>query len=206
MEVLGLSLEHLVNVIKTVAPNPTATATGPEYKYAKTNKVFNTLQHYKKILILDFRAPDAFSKAHFVFSVNVPHSILTAGEFLNYDPIKFMAKYFQTPRDKELFMYRKRLVVFLIPSNGSVKHLCDGSSSLKSELSLDPSTNRNNFLRAKGFALSCLAYKALSKEKVRELYIVQDGCKDLLDQFPFLCEFCDNKIYIEPYIFIVVTS
>ncbi len=194
MEVFGLSTDRVLEAITG----------GSEPKFADASKVYNTMQQYKKALIIDFRAPEAFQKAHFAFSINVPHYSVTPDEFLDYDPAKFMEKHFANTSEKELFTHRRRLMVFLIPSHGSVKHLCENPSVVQGELSLDPAKYKNRVLRAKGFSLSVLCYKAFTKEKVREVYILKEGFRELSGRFPFLCEFCGtNKIYLEPFVFSV---
>ncbi len=176
----------------------TAVTKGAEYRYASPNKVFNTLQEYKRALILDFRAAEAFHRSHFMCSINIPHSTLSASDFVSYDPAKFAEKHLTTSKDRELFSQRRRLVVFLIPAHNSVKPLCESATEFKKVLGTTVQTDKNSHLKAKGLAIACLMFGCFRQEKIREAYIVHAGFRNLLALYPFLCEFCDNKIYVEP--------
>ena len=161
----------------------------PDYKYASASKVFNTLQYYKKILILDLRESELFHKSHFSFSINLPASTLTSKELINFDQNEFVLKHFTNSKDKELFSLRKRLMVYILSSQKITEVVAKDLSIFE---------NPNSKKTSKSTVLACLLYEALSKERIRELYILNNGFKNLLQRFPFLCNFENHKIYLEP--------
>eukprot|EP00826_Nyctotherus_ovalis_P036283 TRINITY_DN3203_c0_g3_i3.p1 TRINITY_DN3203_c0_g3~~TRINITY_DN3203_c0_g3_i3.p1 ORF type:complete len:194 (-),score=56.98 TRINITY_DN3203_c0_g3_i3:798-1379(-) len=169
------------------------------YKYVTVNKLYNCYQYYKNILILDLRDSNTFFKAHFFCSVNIPDSTISPEELVNYDPKVFTEQHFVKPEEKSLFTRRKRLMVFIIPGNSSMRHFADDLSVLAKELRASPVEDKDRMLKAKRFALSCMLYQALKGEKVRELYILKEGFRKLLRRVPFLCLFQGAKIYPEPY-------
>ena len=173
-------------------------STEPNYKYVDTASLFNFYQYYKKILVFDLRGEKPFSTVHFFYSINLPYSSLTTAELINYNGEDFTLKHFKKSYEKELFKQRKRLIVFIIPSNGSISDFAANLSLVDKELNSDPNGTNIKFLKAKRFVLTSLLYKALKSEKIRELYILQCGFRQLLGKYPFLCLFHENKIYLEP--------
>lgn len=172
-----------------------------DYKYVTVNKLYNCYQHYKNVLVLDLRDSGSFFKAHFFCSVNIPESSISPEELTDYDPKAFTERHLTKAEEKSLFTRRKRLMVFIIPGNSSMKHFADDLAVLARELRGNPVENRDRVLKAKRFALSCMLYQALKGEKVRELYILKEGFRKLLRHVPFLCLFQGAKIYPEPYSF-----
>jgi len=168
------------------------------YKYATVNKLYNCYQYFKNLLIFDLRDTNTFFKAHFFCSVNIPDSSIFPEELLKYDPEKFAHQHFTKCGDRTLFAQRKRLMVFIVPSNSSLVKFTEDPSLLIKELSSNTQTNKDQVLKAKRFILSCLLYQALKKEKVRELYILKEGFRTVLKRIPFLCQFQGSKIYPEP--------
>jgi hypothetical protein len=167
------------------------------YKYATVNKLYNCYQYYKHLLILDLRDANTFFKAHFFCSVNIPDSSILPNELLKYNPIEFAHHHFTKCGDKTLFEQRKRLMVFIVPSNSSLVKFTEDPSLLIKELS-NVQKNKDRILKARRFALSCLLYQALKKEKIRELYVLKEGFRNVLKRIPFLCQFQDSRIYPEP--------
>jgi hypothetical protein len=159
-------------------------------RLASSNHLYNSLQHYKKVLVLDFRNAKPFKTSHFFFSVNLPSEEITPGELMNYDGNSFMEQHIVSAKDKELFKQRKCLMVYILLSNEPVTPLFGDRCKFDF-----------NALNDQRVLVPLLAYYALNREKVRELYILKDGFKEVLRIFPFLCLFSGVRIYIEPYLF-----
>jgi len=193
MEIFGHSLEAIYKELSLES----------HYKFASVNKLFNAIQQYKKVLIIDFRNGEAFNKTHINGSINIPYNSITMDELTNYSANIFIDKHIANEQDKELYGHRRRLMVFLIPSCSSIQNLYDSIENLKSvnfkEISEQLLNDKNKLIQFQGFLISCLLFQALLKEKVREVYILSEGFRTFLKQFPFLCSFYNNKIYIEPY-------
>ena len=169
-----------------------------DYKFGTGNKIYNTIQQYKKALILDLRAEGPYKQSHLIFSVNVPNTSLTAKELMEYNPATFAEKHMGNAKQKEQFNQRRRLMVFIIPSNNSVRSLCHNPHLHFETLSTTKEEDKSKYFRARGLAFAYLIFQSFKKEKVREVYIIPDGFKDLLNRYPFLCEFSGNKLYLEP--------
>jgi len=76
-------------------------------------QVFNNSQ----ILILDFRNKESFEHCNFIGSINVPSDELSLSYLLQFDPVKFSAKFCRTKEQIKKFKLRKRCLVILIAFN-----------------------------------------------------------------------------------------
>lgn len=184
---LGFSVPEVMKIIDS-----------GNFNYAISTKIYNTIQQYKKALIIDLRCPEDFYTSHFFSSVNLPGDSFTVEELLHYDSNAFYERHFSKVKNGELFLNRKRLVVYIVPSFGCVDAMCDDHKVLTDILNSNTSS-KIDFLRAKALVHAYILADCLRKEKVREVYIYINGFGVLLNRYPFLCLFCENHLYEVPY-------
>jgi len=169
------------------------------FTYIRRSKIFNTIQRYKNCLIIDFRNHNDFSQSHMRFSLNFSPEIIGLDKFINYNSEEICEQFLSGP-EKLRFNKRKRLHIFLIPSENSVCELIENPGKITEFLH----SGDSKFYKhsdSKGLLCSYLMYKGLQEERISEIYIYPYGFKSLLNAYPFLCLFQNSKIYIEPYLF-----
>ena len=168
------------------------------YQYANSSLIFNTLQRYMEALILDFRGSAEYKETHMQQSISMSPEILGIEDLLKFSPAEFAEKHL-TGKSKARFLRRKRLYIFLIPSNDAVTSLLDFPDKISESLSAKEQNGEGQSCpNRRGLLSAYLTYKALWAERIKEIYIFPHGFKQLVERYPFLCEYQGAKIYVEP--------
>ena len=84
------------------------------------NKIFNMMQIFPEMLVLDFRKRIYYDKAHLHSAISIPTESVEICDILNYNPSEFMKKYIGKIEDEARFKRRKRMPVCIVPSQNSV--------------------------------------------------------------------------------------
>eukprot|EP01022_Parablepharisma_sp_SALTPOND_P016655 TRINITY_DN2493_c0_g1_i1.p4 TRINITY_DN2493_c0_g1~~TRINITY_DN2493_c0_g1_i1.p4 ORF type:complete len:221 (+),score=19.10 TRINITY_DN2493_c0_g1_i1:129-791(+) len=167
------------------------------YKYTDKTKIFNVIQRYHNALIIDFRTATGYGQAHLQFSINFAPETTGVHDFMYYSPEVFTER-FALGKDKARFQKRKRLYIFLIPSENSVEELLECPSKMAEVLGNSKVVPKQKFLDAKGLLCAYLLYKGLQAERIHEIHIFPKGFKSVLQSYPYLCLYSGTKIYVEP--------
>ncbi len=168
------------------------------FQYANGSQIFNTIQSYMQALVIDLRSSADYFESHLQFSVNLPNERVGLDALLHYGT-DFADKYLSSEA-RSLFQRRRRLYVFIIPSSDSVEHLLSAApSKIAAALISKTKSTAAAAVDARGLLSAYVLYKAFWAEHVKELRIFAGGFKQLLERYPFLCEFHNVHIYVQPY-------
>jgi hypothetical protein len=181
-----------------LAASLAAVGIAPKCRLVTSSKIYNTIQQYKMVLVLDLRETKAYARCHLAGAISLPATTLTETELLNYDPNRFAETHCPKAPEAAHFGQRKRLMIFIIPSQRSVRRYHETPSPIPKKSHDTPARQHARQLQLKGLLKAYMLYKCLMSERIREVYLHVDGFKEILREYPFLCAFWGNRIFLEP--------
>jgi protein-tyrosine phosphatase len=166
-------------------------------KTTNAQDIYNQYQIFPRILVFDLRSMTLYKTWHLKWSINFPVDILKDNSFINFDPEK-IDKFLILREDKEAFNKRKRSMCFIVAHQNSTSrifpHLADLFDLAKIK-ELKTKFSSQDILATRN---SILLYKALKKDKTREVYICRNSFNAIESKFPFMCRFDGSSLYQDP--------
>jgi hypothetical protein len=166
-------------------------------KTTNAQDIYNQYQIFPRILVFDLRSMTLYKTWHLKWSINFPVDILKDNSFINFDPEK-IDKFLILREDKEAFSKRKRSMCFIVAHQNSTSrifpHLADLFDLAKIK-ELKTKFSSQDILATRN---SILLYKALKKDKTREVYICRNSFNAIESKFPFMCRFDGSSLYQDP--------
>jgi hypothetical protein len=141
-------------------------------------KIFNEFQNDKKILIFDFRSREEYENRHMDSSVNIPIEEYSQDFFscLDEQKITLIADTCtKDPEVKEMVKRYKRFFIVIIMSEDKINR-----KTIQEFESVSDEKERDVINK------SLLFYKALIKNRVRELGLYNMGFKNFSDNYHFM--------------------
>lgn len=167
-------------------------------KTTNAQEIYNHYQMFPKILVFDLRSGKLYNNSHLKCSVNFPVDKFRDSDFINFDPDKIYNDHLELKVDKAAFKGRKRSMWFIVAHQKWTSKIfeflpylfdVEKFSELKTLFSSEDILATRN---------SILLYKALKKDKTREVYIWRNSFNAIQGKYPFMCRFTGSSIYIDP--------
>jgi len=130
--------------------------------------------------------------------VNLPVDVFKDEDFINFNPTKIIDEHLALDLDKQMFKSRKRSMVFIVAHRVCTTHIFEYLHQLFDKEKI-PSL-RYKFAAEDILATrnSVLLYKALKKEKTREVYICRNSFNAIQSKYPFMCRFKGSSLFMDP--------
>lgn len=199
--------EGLLNTIKEEEIKNSIEFLGSEPLTIKTTnaqEIYNYYQMFPKILVFDLRSTKRYMDCHLKCSINFPVDVFRDNNFINFDPADIIENHLVLKVDKEAFKARKRAMCFIVANHTCTsdifQHLTDlfDQEKLTQLKSIFPSDSlrsiTSNAEKPAMFSAedilatrnSILLYKALKKDKIREVYICRNSFNVIEGKYPFM--------------------
>lgn len=141
-----------------------------------------------------------YEHCHLKNSINMPVDVFKDDDFLNFSPEKIIEDHLTLKIDKEAFKNRKRSMVFIVAHRICTSRIFEELHELFNAEKVKELRYRYTSEDILATRNSVLLYKALKKDKTREVYICRNSFNAIEDKYPFMCKFAGSSLYLEPKI------
>lgn len=167
-------------------------------KTTNAMELYNHYQMYPKIIVFDLRDSSRYKESHLKCSVNFPINVFKTDNFINFNPEWIEKEHLELDVDKLAFKNRKRSVCFIVAHSTGRSKIFDYVPDLFDREKFDLLKTMFSAEDILATRNSFLLYKALKKDKTREVYFSLNSFRAIQGKYPFMCRFAGSSLYLDP--------